>query len=198
MNAGHGPAASSYSHKSDFGCHDLSGTGSPAEDCGTVKPYRVPGSPYPCWLLRPSGHPVADGPPNNSAAVQIKVDGKVEPTLCGPDAVYIAGPIAVRLCWPQSRHLAGSQTMVAVGGHLVLALANGLDAIDTYQPTNSAFALSELRLLAALGALHPAQLHRYTRTTITVEAQQKLLAVMRQHLHISPRSMLVGRPRQER
>ena len=101
-------------------------------------------------------HPVADSPANDTAAMQIKDDGKIEPALLCPDIGDVASPFAVG-------HISGkipvqpvcrdAQAMVAVRRDLVLARANRLDPVDPHEsadprsPTSSPASFNSIVIL---------------------------------------------------
>ncbi len=89
-------------------------------------------------------------PTDNAATVQIKDDGKVEPTLRGPDIGYIAGPFAVGCVSnkiPLQPVRCNTQPVVAVSRSLVLAGADRLDPIDLHQSPDAALANIEPNFL---------------------------------------------------
>ena len=79
-------------------------------------------------------HPVADSPTHDTAAMQIKDDGQVEPALVRPDIGDVAGPFAVGHVGYEIASqpvCSDTQVMVAVRRNLVPAGADWLDCAAT-------------------------------------------------------------------
>ena len=128
-------------------------------------------------------HPVADSPANDTAAMQIKDDGKIEPALLCPDIGDVASLFAVG-------HISGkvtvepvccdTQARMAVRRNLVLTCADGLDPVDPHEAADPALANVEPGFL---------QLHRHSRTAVAAKAQAILFPDMGQHPHVRPLPM---------
>jgi len=124
-------------------------------------------------------HPVADRPAHDTARVQVKDDGQIEPSLCGPDITDVASPFAVRCIRDKvaAQNISNNtQAMIAACRDLVFTRANRLDPIDPHQPANTALANIKASFL---------ELHCHAGPAITAKAQPILLTDVRQHLHVT-------------